>query len=167
PDGSDFGSLSKIVFGIFNPPVKSLLPDRRPISNHNSLVWTDAGAGLHLTVSITQEISQRSSSSAAQATWTGLRPPLEALLARPQTPATKIEVSFSETTANGVTGVRDQDETNSRPMEIMVANILTALQQAKVENRAEEIDQAAVRESAPLGLETELADSRPEPFWPW
>jgi hypothetical protein len=169
PDGNDFGSLSKIVFGNFSPPDKSLLPDRRPISNHNSLVWTDTGAGLHLTLSITQEISQRSSSSAAQATWTGLRPPLEALLARPETPTTTVEVSLSgeETTVRVVTAVRDQDETNSRPMEIMVANILTALQQAKVENRAEDTAQAAVRESAPLDLETELAESRSEPFWPW
>src|SRR5207244_9696180 len=98
-------------------------------------------------LSITQEISQRSSSPAAQTTWTGLRPPLEAPSRGPESPAIKVGLSSDneEAKASAVRDVHVQKEADSRPMEIMVANILEALQRAKAEDRARDIAQTAVR----------------------
>jgi hypothetical protein len=159
----------KLLYGIFNPPEKGLSSERRPISTYNSLVLAEPGAGFHLTLSITQEISQRSSSPAAQTTWTGLRPPLEAPLCGPESPATKIGLSFDKKDTNGSSpvGVRDRNDADNRPMEIMVANILTALQQARAEDRARDIAQAAVRKSTPIDPDIERRDSQSVAFWPW
>jgi hypothetical protein len=159
----------KLLYGIFNPPEKGLSSERRPISTYNSLVLAEPGAGFHLTLSITQEISQRSSSPAAQTTWTGLRPPLEAPLCGPESPSTKIGLSFDKKDTNGSSpvGVRDRNDADNRPMEIMVANILTALQQARAEDRARDIAQAAVREPTPIDPDIEQRDSQSVAFWPW
>jgi hypothetical protein len=159
----------KLLYGIFNSPERGLLSERRPISTYNSLVLAEPGAGFHLTLSITQEISQRSSSPAAQTTWTGLRPPLEAPLCGPESPSTKIGLSFDKKDTNGSSpvGVRDRNDADNRPMEIMVTNILTASHQARAEDRARDIAQAAVREPTPIDPDIEQRDCQSVAFWPW
>jgi len=150
----------------FNPSEKGLPSDRGTISTYNSLVVADSGPGFHLTLSITQEISYRSSSPAAQTTWTGLRPPLEAALRGRELRTTKVELSSEDTNARSFAGVRDRDEADNRPMEIMVANILTALQQAKAEDRTREIAQTAAPETTPIDMDPPQWDSQPVAFWP-
>src|SRR5262249_50441476 len=122
----------------------------------------------HLTLSITHEISQWSSSPTALATWTGLRPPLESLLLRPESPTshTALPTHQEDTNTSAVADVSDRDETESRPMEIMVANILQALQQAKIDDRAKDIAQTAVREPAPRDPEGELLSLQSLVYWP-
>jgi hypothetical protein len=59
--------------GYFSPgsPTGQSGIDRRSNANLNSLVVSETSPGFYLTLSITQEISQRPSSASAQATWTG------------------------------------------------------------------------------------------------
>jgi hypothetical protein len=97
----------------------------------NSLVVGGTTPGFYLTLSVTHEISQRSSSPSAQATWTNLPPPLEAPFARTGSASTKVSWWSGREETNSTTGIIPSPqlpEGNSHAMENMVANILVSLQ---------------------------------------
>jgi hypothetical protein len=167
PAGIPFTNGFQVISSYFDFQDHQLGSTRQSISNFNSLVLADT-PGSYLTLSITHEISQRSSSPAALATWTGLRPPLESLLLRPESPTSHaaLPIDQGDTKASAVADVHDQDETNSRPMEIIVANILQALQQAKVDDLAKDIAQTALPESAAGETEGEPFELRALVYWP-
>jgi len=168
PTGVSLTNSFQIISNYFGSIDHQASSIRQPMSNFNSLVLADTGPGLYLTLSITHEISQRSSSPAAQATWTGLRPPLESLL-RPELRASHAALPADQEDKNpgAIAEVNSQDEADSRPMEIMVATILEALQQAKVDDRAKDIAQTAVRDSSPADPQGEPLELRSLVFWPW
>jgi hypothetical protein len=168
PAGVSLINSFQIISNYFGSVDHQASSIRQPMSNFNSLVLADNSPGLYLTLSITHEISQRSSSPAAQATWTGLRPPLESLL-RPELPASHaaLPADQQDKNASAIAEVNGQDEAESRPMEIMVATILEALQQGKVDDRAKDIGQTAVRDSAPADPQGEPLELRSLVFWPW
>lgn len=147
------------------------LPDGKLIVGPHSLVLADTAPGFYLTLSITEEIGQRSSSAAAQATWTGLRPPLEVPLITPRSPNTNVGWVPANAESNSrPSAVRDlqiPSQTDIGPMEIMVANILRSLQQAKADDRAEDIAQAAVREPAEGEVESASAGPISNPAFAW
>jgi hypothetical protein len=127
-------------------PTGSSSIDRRSNANLNSLVVSETSPGFYLTLSITQEISQRSSSPSAQATWTGLRPPLETPLAKPESPSIKVGWWSSREEANSPPGtIRSiqQTEINSHTMENMVASILLSLQLTEADHQVQDMAQAA------------------------
>jgi hypothetical protein len=111
----------------------------------NSLVVGGTTPGFYLTLSITHELSLRSSEPSAQATWTGLRPPLESPLANPGSACIKLGFwsARDETNINpGIMPGLPLAENNSHAMENMVANILVSLQLADADHQAKEIAQA-------------------------
>jgi len=120
--------------------------DRRSNANLNSLVVSETTPGFYLTLSITQEISQRSSSASAQATWNGLRPPLETPLAKPESPSIKVGwLSGGEETNSAPGAIRSLQlaETNGHAMEKMVAGILLSLQLTEADHQVQDMAQAA------------------------
>jgi hypothetical protein len=120
--------------------------DRRSNTNLNSLVLSETAPGFYLTLSITQEISQRPSSASAQATWTGLRPPLEAPLAKPESPSIKVGWWLGREEMNSIPGtIRSLQlaETNGHAMENMVASILLSLQLTEADHQVKDMFQAA------------------------
>ncbi len=120
--------------------------DRRSNANLNSLVVSETSPGFYITLSITQEISQRSSSASAQATWTGLRPPLEAPLAKPESTSIKVGWWSSREETNSAPGaIRSPQlaESDSHAMENMVAGILLSLQLTEADHQVQDMAQAA------------------------
>jgi hypothetical protein len=127
-------------------PTGSSSIDRRSNANLNSLVVSETSPGFYLTLSITQEISQRSSSASAQATWTGLRPPLETPLAKPESGSIKVGWWSSREETNSIPGtIRSFKlaETNSHAMENIVAGILLSLQLTEADHQVQDMAQAA------------------------
>jgi len=107
---------------------------------------SETAPGFYLTLSITQEISQRSSSPSAQATWTGLRPPLETPLAKPELPSIKVGWWSGKEEANPTPGtIRSFQlaETSGHAMENMVAGILLSLQLTEADHQVQDMAQAA------------------------
>jgi len=152
--GDGNGSVISGVFGHFllsaNPGGQPR-QDRNPVIGASSLVVADTPPGFYLTLSISQDISQRAASPSAQATWTGLRPPLEAPPAKPESSNSKWGwASFNEeknSNSNVAHGGRVPSETDFGPMEIMVANIFRSLKEAKAEDQPKDIARFADRES--------------------
>jgi hypothetical protein len=144
----EYKSASPSLLGGYFPsgsPIGQTGAERRTI-NSNSLVVAEIGSGFYLTLSMTQEISQRSSSAQAQATWTGLRPPLETPLAKPESGSIKVGWWSSREETNSTPGtIRSFQlaETNSHTMENMVASILLSLQLTEADHQVQDMAQAA------------------------
>ena len=144
----EYKSASPSLLGGYFPsggPISQTGAERRTI-NSNSLVVAEIGSGFYLTLSMTQEISQRSSSAQAQATWTGLRPPLETPLAKPESGSIKVGWWSSREETNSTPGtIRSFQlaENNSHTMENMVASILLSLQLTEADHQVQDMAQAA------------------------
>ena len=146
---------------------------RRPFAYANTLVLADTGPGYSLTLSIVQEVNQRASSSAAQVTWTGLRPPIEAPWLGP--PLEKADLKLSSFQDHAKTALeadtdnqrRASPEVEVRPTEKMVAEILQSLQQARADDRAKDVAQGANRPPAELHVGSEQTESWALASWPW
>jgi hypothetical protein len=127
--------------GISGQPV--VMP--RSTASNSLLAVGGTTPGFYLTLSITRELSPRSSGPSAQATWTGLRPPLEAPLANPRSASIKLGFgsSMNETnSADGTVPSLPLANNNNHTMEQMVSNILVSLQLTEADHQAKDIAQA-------------------------
>jgi hypothetical protein len=115
-----------------------------------SFLLTDASPKSNLLISINHELTQNSWSLSTQATWTGLRAPLESPHPNQLSNNARLGWSRSNDDRNSNFGVAHENEVsfgrNFGPMEIMVTNILRSLKNTNADERAQDISQIAGRE---------------------
>jgi hypothetical protein len=133
---------------------------RNLLLGQKSLVLADSAPAFYVTVAITQELTQHSTTLSTQYTWTGLRPPLEAPLDQRPSPNARWgwPQADEEKNANfhAIHENRIPFEVNFGPMELMVNDILRKLEETKANEQVKELAQVA-DPSAP-GADFELTD---------
>jgi hypothetical protein len=165
-NGTNFISIFTLIQeldagNLLNQPVR-LLPNEippdnsgkmnftPPITNATSLVLADTGSNAWLTLSIIQDSYLRSTSATAQITWTGLRGPAEAPVHRAaggraaEFLLESITAPSKELGSAANVEISLSSQTRARPMEAMVSDILSSLQQAKRDEKGQEESLAAL-----------------------